>query len=145
MSISESMFGLIGINPRKFLSSIEILILEAELITRIHDELREFFREKYKDYFQLMKFSIKMENRMLNKNLISNLVKDILISQQYTSEGIAYYANTFEEVINDIASGINIDPSFPLGHRIIELHRTVRPNLYRELMRKIANEYLIQK
>ena len=55
-------------------------------------------------------------------------------------EGIAYYTQATTDVIFDIVSGRNPAPSFVLLHRILKLHRTVRPNLYNEIMKKIIKK-----
>lgn len=137
MTAPELMCRIIGINLSK-LSKAEILIAEAEFLSHLYDELRENFRIKFKRYFNLMKFSVEIENEMLDANFFSCLVNDILITNQYTVEGIAYYTNSFEDVIEDIAAGKNIHPSFSLARQIIDLHRTVRPSLYKEIINKIT-------
>ena len=38
--------------------------------------------------------------------------------------------------------GLNTSPSAIFLRKIIELHRSIRPELYREIMRKITTEYL---
>jgi hypothetical protein len=136
MSAPELLCKMIGFDIKN-LSKKEILILEANFFSGVCMELNEHFRMKFKNYFCLMKFTLEMENKMLDANFISNLVNDILNSNEYSVQGIAYYTHTFEEVISDIASGINDAPSFPLGRKIIDLHKTVRPGLYREIMKKL--------
>jgi hypothetical protein len=138
MAAPELICRAIEIDFKRF-SKAELSILEAELFSKMYSELKEFFRKQLKDYFELMKFNIEMENNMLDTHFMSNLVNDILITQQYTIEGIACYTNSFEEVIVDIASGKNLYPSFPLGRKIIDLHRSVRPKLYEEIIKRIIS------
>jgi hypothetical protein len=82
------------------------------------------------------------ENEMLDANFICLLVKDILASGEYTPSGIAYYTNTPEDVITEVAAGCNPNPSAIFLQRIIEMHRTVRRELYTEVIKKITSEYL---
>jgi hypothetical protein len=77
----------------------------------------------------------------MEDNFARCLVNDILLTEEYTLQGIAYYTQTPEEVIVEVAMGQNTRPSAILLRRIIELHRMVRSELYREMMKKIANEY----
>ncbi len=132
---------LIGIDSHVF-SREENSIIEAELYTRIYHEMFEFFKVRYQDYFRLIKFNADMVNDMMEENFARCLVNDILATEEYTLQGIASYTQTPEEVIEEVAIGQNTRPSAILLRRIIELHRTVRSELYREMMKKIASEYL---
>lgn len=123
------------------LSKEELLILEAELFIHICEELREAFREQHKDYFYLMKIPKEMENTMLETNFASSIIKDILSTQEYTLQGIANYTDFHEDVIIDVILGKNICPSSIFLKRIIELHRSVRPELYQTIMKKIVSQY----
>ena len=78
-----------------------------------------------------------MENIMLEANFIRCVINDILLTNEYTLQGIAYYTQTPEDVIYDIAVGNNQSPSFPLSRKIIEIHRTIKPDLYRNILKKI--------
>jgi len=120
------------------LSKQELLILEAELFIHIYEELKEFFREQYKDYFRLMKLTKQMESSMLESNFVSSIVKDILSTQEYTLQGIAEYTDFHEDVVMDIIAGKNNCPSSIFLKRIIELHRSVRSELYKAIMKKIS-------
>lgn len=128
-----------GVNPKKF-SRNENLLLEADLFVRICEELKKIYRDNYKDFFRLMKFTKEMENEMIETNLLPCVINDILSTEEYTLHGIAFYSGTSEDVIHEVMIGLNTSPSLLLARRIIELHRSIRPNLYRELMNKIANE-----
>lgn len=141
MAALEPLFHLIGIKQLN-LSKQEILLIEADLFIRICDELKEYFRQKFKDYFYFMKFNIEMENHMLEKNFASLIIKDIISTGEYTPEGIALYADTHEDVVNEIASGLNLKPLATFLRKIIELHRYVRRELYISLGKKIALAYL---
>lgn len=141
MSAIEPLSQLIGINPTK-LSKEENIFLEIELFSRICTELKEIFRQEYKEYFQLMKFNTEMENSMLESKLIRFIIQDILSTNQYNLEGIARYAQTYEDVIYEIYAEINQEPSAILLRKIIELHRNVKRDLYLKITKQIALEYL---
>src|SRR5579863_8295926 len=125
MSATKPLSNLIGISPYK-LSKEESVFLEAEIILRICHELKEFFRKKYKEYFHLLKLTIEKENAMLDTNLIRCIIKDILATEEYTLEGIAYYTNTHQDILDEVMIGRNMTPSFTFFLRMIELHREVR-------------------
>jgi len=140
MPATEPLCRLIGINPSD-LSREECIFLEAELLYGICEELKENFRKQYSEYFRLMKFTMEMENAMLEENLPHLMIKDILITKEYTLEGIAHYVNTHEDVVHEIISGLNRNPSAMLLRRVIELHKLVRSELYKEIMKKIVAKY----
>ena len=79
-----------------------------------------------------------MENIMLEECLIKYIINDILSTEEYSLSGIAYYTNSPEDVIYEIAMGNNTNPSLFLSKKIIELHRSVRPYLYHELIKKVV-------
>jgi hypothetical protein len=133
----------LGVNIYR-LSREENLIVEMELIVRVCDELRDSYRARHIDYFRLMKFDMEQVNTMVEENFIVDIIKDLLISQEYSLEGIAEYTQTPVEVICDIAAGYNHAPSLQLSRKLITLHRLARPNLYREIMKKVVADYLVQ-
>lgn len=141
MSALEPLYSLIEIDPN-MLSKEEAFILEAILFTHICNILKDFFRDQYKDYFRLIKFSMEMEDAMLDANFICFIIKDILLTEEYTLSGIANYTLTPEEVVYEVAIGCNTSPSAFFVQRIIELHRSVRPDLYNAIIKKIAEDYL---
>ncbi|EKD75381.1 MAG: hypothetical protein ACD_44C00148G0006 [uncultured bacterium] len=119
------------------LSKKEKILLEAELFTRVCEELKKIFKVPYKNYFSLMKFNIEMENTVMETNYVRCIINDILATEEYSLAGIAYYTDKPQDVIIDIAAGKNSDPSSSLLRKIIELHRSVRPTLYQEIIKKI--------
>ncbi len=141
MSATEPLCLLIGINP-SVLQKEEIIILEAELFVCLCEELKEIFKAQYKHYFRLMKFTEEMEDAMLESNFISLIIKDILLTEEYTLQGIAHYTNTPEDVVHEIVSGRNASPSATFLRRAIELHRLVRRDLYGAIIKKITSKYL---
>ena len=80
---------------------------------------------------------------MLEENFIRLVLNDILSTNEYTLEGIANYVDTHEDVIHEVISGRNSNPSAMLLRRAIELHRLVRNELYSAFMKKIAEKYLV--
>jgi hypothetical protein len=140
MPSEELLCRLAGIMPNN-LSKEESIIIEAELFTRLYEKLKEFYKEKQKDYFKLLKFDKEMEMLMFEKNFTRCVINDILSTNEYTLSGIAYYTETPEEIVFEIASGHNTNPSVDFFRKIVEIHRTVRSDLYRALMEKILFEY----
>lgn len=136
MPAMEPLCQILGINSSK-LSKEENLILEAKLFTHVYEELKEIIKAQYKDYFQLMKFNKDMENKMIETEFLRCVINDILSTEEYSLPGIACYTNMPEDVIQEVIIGNNNNPSFVLSRRIIELHRTVRPDVYRAIMKKI--------
>lgn len=137
----EPLCHLMGINSNELLKE-EYLLLEAEIFIRICEGVKEFFREQYKDYFRLMKFTVEKENTMLESNFVRFIANDILFTKEYDLNGIARYSDTPEDVIQEVIDGRNIRPSVTFLWRLIGLHRSVRRDLYDRIIRKIVNNYL---
>lgn len=141
MSVMEPLCCLFGVNPN-FLTQEEKTLLEGELIVRICDELKEIFREEYKNYFCLINFTLEKENFMLESTFIQSIIKDIVSSKEYNLQGIAYYTDSFEEVIEDFMIGCNTAPSVIFFCKLVNLHRSVRPDIYNSIIQKIIARYL---
>ena len=120
------------------------LIIEVELFILIYQSLYGLFKEYYKEYFSLMKFSVYMEKEMIDDNFIKLILNDLLLSETYSLKGVAYHIQEPEEVIYEIASGYNTNPSFKLTRKLIELHRELRPELYREVVENFINDHIKQ-
>ena len=142
MPAMEPLCFLLGIKP-KSLSREEIILLEAELFVRICNELKEWMKQQYKNFFDLINFSRAKEDAILEKNLTQFIINDILSTDEYTMLGIACYTDTPEDVIRELASGLNSKPLAICFRKIIELHRSVRYELYQAIGKKIASEYLV--
>jgi hypothetical protein len=119
------------------LSKEEQLILDAELFARICEELKEIIKSKNKDYYRLLKINKEKEQSMIDESFIRCIIHDILSTEEYTLPGIAYYTDTPEEIILDVASGCNKSPALLFSQKIINLHRSVRPELYIGILNKI--------
>ncbi len=137
MSSIEPLCHLFGVDSKK-LSKEENILLEADLFVFICREIEEVFRKSQKNYFLSMKFTLEMENHMLEQNFVRLIIKDILQTGEYTLQGIALYTDTHEDVIEELASGINARPTVKPFRKIIELHRSVRPELYESMRKKIG-------
>ena len=145
MFAKKLLYSFEGVNY-SVLSKMEIILLETELFTRLCEELKNFFKvNRYENYFHLMNFDIEMENAIMETNYVRCVINDILASEEYSLAGIAYYTDKPQDVIIDLASGQNIDPSSSLLRKIMELHRSIRPELYHELIRKILTDILSDK
>ena len=140
MSAMEPLCHILSTESQQ-LSREEILIIEAELFSRLCDELKEMMRSQLRDYFYVMKFSKEKEDKMLDANFIRFILRDLLATEEYTLDGIAQYTNTSSDVVTEVASGQITNPSAVFLRRVIELHRTVRQDLYVAIMRKWSLKY----
>jgi len=141
MSAIEPLCRLMGVNPN-VLTKEENILLEIEIFSRICEELKEIFRDQHRKYFQLMKFTTEKENTMIEAKFIRSIIQDILSTNEYSLEGIALYTNTHQDVIQEAYIGQNLNPSAILLRKLIELHRSVRQELYLQITKKIAAKYL---
>jgi hypothetical protein len=142
MSAVELLCCLVGLNTYE-LKRKESFFLETELFIRICDELKEFFKVQHIDYFFSLKGNTETENSTMEENIIRFVINDILSTEEYSLSGVACYTYMPEDVIYEVAIGKNIHPSLFLSRKIIELHRSVRPALYREIIKKIIEKYYI--
>jgi hypothetical protein len=120
------------------LSQAEKILLEIKLVTHFSNELFEVFKSRYLDYQKLIR---PMEGKMCIQ-IMQEIVKDILSTDEYSLSGIANYTLIPEDVLTDIVSGINANPTFDISRKLFELHATVRRELYNQVMRKVAAGYL---
>lgn len=141
MTTLQSWCYLIGITAKQ-LSKDELLLVEAEIFIRIVQEVKEVFRENYKTFFGLMNYTVEMEDIMIESNFLRLIIQDILTSEEYDIKGIAYYTHIPEEVVNEIVIGLNTNPSAAILQRIINLHCSVRKDLYQSIYKKIALDKL---
>lgn len=74
---------------------------------------------------------------MTDENIIKSLINDLLKSGEYSLPGIASYTDTPEDVVYDIASGLNTRPSLFLARKIIDLHKEARKEVYAKILNKI--------
>lgn len=114
------------------------ILLEIELFMRVTDLLVDTLQQIFFSYTRLLKPLDEKEGEMIKQNWVSLILKDILCSQEYTLDGIALYIDTSEDVLEDVLSEKNCYPSLYLTRKIIELHRAVRPELYRAISATIV-------
>ncbi|TAK76073.1 MAG: hypothetical protein EPO11_04720 [Gammaproteobacteria bacterium] len=134
----------IGVDPRNF-SKEELLFLEAELFFHVCNELKLLFKENYRNYFRLLRINPEVEEEMIESNFLRYVISDILSTEAYTLSGIALYARVPEEVVYELISGNNTNPSLSLARKIIELHKSVRPDVYRKILLKVVKESQLLK
>lgn len=124
------------------LSHAEKLLLEINLFTRLCNELSEIFTSQHKEYWKLINSYFNRKENMGHVKLIQEIIKDILSTKEYSLSGISHHTHIPEEVLYEIAVGINTNPTFELSRKIFELHIDLRRNLYDEIMRKFTSEHL---
>lgn len=139
MPATEPFTLFVNINPAA-LSKEESLLLEMELFASIIDELKTIFMRQHQDYFRLLKSSYEMESTMIDQYLIRYIINDILATEEYSVSGIAYYTQTPEDLIYEMAAGLRDCLSLSMFQRIVSLHRFVRQDLYQEIMRKCQHK-----
>jgi len=89
-----------------------------------------------------MKCTAEIEDAMMEAKFARCVINDILSTEEYTLSGIACYTHTPEEVVYDVAIGVNTSPTAIFVRKIIELHRSIRRELYQEIIKKIKKEYV---
>lgn len=119
--------------------SAEEIFIDQVLFMQLCNALMSLLLEQNEAYFKLIKLNKNMESVMIEANFVRFVINDILASEEYTLSGIAFYTRIPEEVVYDLASGINTNPSLSLTRKMVELHRAIKPGLYQNLMRKITN------
>ena len=124
------------------LSKAEKLLLEIIIVARFYQELSNFFKSRYRNYHSLIKHYLIQEENMFNVKLMPEIINDIIATKQYSLAGIAIHTQIPEEVLSDVAIGINNNPTLEFSRKIFELHMGVRRHLYDEIMRKIVSDNL---
>jgi hypothetical protein len=136
MPAMEPLYQLLKIKSLH-LSPHQLFILEAEIFNSLYQALSTIFKLTFKEYFYLMKFNHDMENDMIEENFIRFIINDLVSTDAYSLAGIATYTHFPEEVIHEAAVGNNKNPSLKLCRKLIELHRSVKPHFYEEVVKKI--------
>jgi hypothetical protein len=139
MAAIKPFYQWIDINLSDFTKE-ELLLLEAEFFIHLCAELKEFFRQQYLEYFRLLKFNHIEGDNMLEENFLRFILVDILSTDNYTTLGVAQYSNTHEDVIQEVVDGRNTNPSAALLRKIIDLHRSVRHELYSAILNKFLKK-----
>lgn len=138
MSAMESLYRVFKINSAKF-SRNEIQILEGELFDRVYNELMVFFKSQNTTHVCFENLNKDKEKAMIEDNFARCVINDILSTEEYTLPGIARYTQMPEDVIYDVITGRNTSPSAKFVRRVIELHRSVRKDLYKSILNKIIS------
>jgi len=88
MAATEFLCQIIGIKSNRLSKEINIIV-EAELFTRLCEELKEIFKAFYKSYFRLMRFNAEKENGVMEDKLVRCVINDILATEEYTVSSVA--------------------------------------------------------
>ena len=139
MPIPDPLYKLIKI-PVLNMSKRENQLLEIILLTNLLKGLKEFFENTQKQEYWFIRDISKKEGNMFEDDFIVLVIKDILATGEYTLEGIAYYTNTHLDVIQELILKCSINPSLKFLRKLIELHRSVRTDLYEAIMKKFIQE-----
>lgn len=91
-------------------------------------------------YQELTHYLDNTGSTMETNSTIRNLVNDLLSSNEYSIDGLATYTGYPEDVIFDIAAGMNNNPTLVLAIKIIELHILYRQDLYIDIAKRIAGK-----
>lgn len=121
------------------LTKTECLLLEANIFIQISAEYLETLKNQYRNYVKLLKNESDKEGKVVEVNFLRFVVNDILSTNEYTLEGIANVTHIPLDIILEIASGLNTNPSLMLAAKIIQLHSDVRRELYSDLFKKIID------
>lgn len=117
------------------LTKKEKLLLEIVFFKYLHEELQYSFSSTKRK-------NKRTEKSMLNGNVIRVLINDLLTSEEYSIEGLANYTGYSEDVIYDVAAGINDQPTLALSTKIIELHSVARQDIYNTLITKVIKQVI---
>lgn len=107
------------------LTKTEKKLLEIKLFTHFYYELSKIYYARYQDYQKLIKST--QGEPMFGIQFMKELINDILLTEKYSLSGIAHYTRIPEDVLYDIAAGINTNPTFDFSRKLFELHLTVKP------------------
>src|SRR3990167_10918666 len=133
MSKTDLRYCLLGSQAVK-LSTAEKILLEIKLLNCIYYELCEIFKARYKEYQRLIKSTFDQEDSMCSIKFMQEMIKDILSTEEYSLAGIATHTHIPEDVLSDVAAGVNTHPTFELSRKLFELHMGVRRDLYNKIM-----------
>jgi hypothetical protein len=80
----------------------------------------------------------KEEKDMLDTNMLYRIVLD-LVNRGYTLHGIASDLHLPEDVVFDIISKVNTNPSIETGIKLVKLHRQVCNDVYEKYENTLKN------
>lgn len=76
-------------------------------------------------------------NKMIGQHLLRFIITDMM-NFDYTLDGIASDIHEPIDTVIDLVSGLNDNPSFIVGMRLLLLHQQLRPELYQGLANAIC-------
>lgn len=117
----------------KFTLRNERKILKAFLLSHLYQILCDLFHLKK----QLNQSHSSMEYYAMDSKVIQLLIQNILDTDQYTLEGIAYYTRIPFDVIYDAACGISNQFSITPLARVVNLYLKVKPDVAQVLINKL--------
>lgn len=131
----------IGINCKQ-LTDIERCLLEVEIIYQLWSEIEKLYG---RESISILKIENDMNPNitkgkganMSMKNIIQLILNDLIENEEYNITGLATYTQSTPDVIFDVVSGLNQNPSMALSRKIIELHRLARRDVYLGILMKI--------
>jgi hypothetical protein len=131
MAASDLLSSLFRLGCDK-LSKKEKLLLETMLFSDLYQVLKESYIAASETNHQL-----KEKHSMIKGSIIRGLINDLLMTNEYSLQGLANYTGYPEDVICDVAAGMNKNPTLVLSARIIELHAMTRREFYDGLVKKV--------
>lgn len=138
MSAME-LLSVVVCNKRATISNEETLLVEAALFSCLCIELDLLYMEECKVNIQTNNVDLINGDGSMDTALLYSILRDILSTEEYTLSGISLYTGIHEDLLHDLLSGNNKNPSLTVSRKIIELHRSVRPALYQSLITKIVS------
>lgn len=122
----------------KKLSKNEKSLLEADIFSQCYEAALKHSQKRYSGQLHTDLYAhTKDEEIMIDDKLIRCIINDIVESGAYTIPGISYHTHIPEDVLIDIATGLQINPSLNLSQKLLILHKSVRPNIYEHIYTKI--------
>jgi len=110
-------------------------LLKAFLLRSLYTLLHEL-SQKQQQVDKNYHTNTAMECYMLDNKMIQFIIREILKTEEYTLEGIAYYARVPFDVIFDAACG-NSHLSVTAWTNIVDLYMQVKPEIPRMLFDKL--------
>lgn len=103
-------------------------LLKTFLLSRLHKFLYGLFQDVIKHDFGVST-NLEMECYMIDSKIIQCIIRNIIQSEEYTLEGIAYHTRIPFDVIFDAACGKNSHLSITSWFKIVDLYLQINPDL----------------
>ncbi len=133
----------VGCNPAQ-LTKLEMLLLENLILEEIYRDIQAIIKANKQFYCKLIRSEAELEDDMLEKEVLLYVIHDLMNGGDYTLAGLALYTHTHEDVLFDIVTGQNANPSFVLSRRLFVLHRFVKPEYYDAIVQKVIASFVKQ-